>query len=200
VSGTPESRTLEIALALAIALATVTACTPRPAKGAGHGKWDGADTSKAVNLHAGPDRGLGSCTPDPKDDHGACKADCDVGLASACVLLATRAEHDQHPSAALGHYERGCELRDPTSCVSAARMYANGVGTPRNRPKQLDLLATACRLGDTTACTVAAKGYASGKGVARDPSRAHDLWERACLGGDAAACDTEVPVGGSGTE
>jgi hypothetical protein len=178
----------------------VAACSPRPTKPTAHGKWENGDTSRATSLRPSTDRGLGSCTPDPKEDHGACKADCDVGLASACVLLATRAEREQHPSLALGHYERGCELRDPSSCVSAARMYANGLGTPRNRPKQLELLATACRLGDTTACSTAAKGYASGKGIARDPARARDLWERACLGGDGAACDADVPTTGSGAD
>lgn len=137
------------------------------------------------------------CMHDAKD-LAPCEEDCDRGLALACTVLAARTERGDGTTRDLTRavhlHERACELRDPASCVSAARMHATGAGVPPSRAKQVDLLGAACKLGDALACSVPAKAFANGNGVTRDERRAAELWERACAGGVAAAC-AEVDAG-----
>ena len=132
------------------------------------------------------------CVHDAKDI-APCAEDCDRGIASGCNVIASRSERgDGAPrdlTRAVRHYERACELRDPTSCVSAARMNASGAGVPPSRVRQVELLAAACVLGDALACSVPARAYASGNGVARDERHATELWGRACTSGVSSACD-----------
>jgi TPR repeat protein len=186
-----------LAIGIVGSAAAVLACAAGSSGNGARSRWESTDTSKAVNLDrfAGLDGSIGTCTPDAKDDHGACRIDCDVGLASACAILASRGEHEGHPSTALHYHEKACELRDPAGCVAAARMHANGLGAPRNRAKQVELLTVACNLGEATACSIAAKAFVSGSGVERDPSRASSLWERACTSGDRIACDKVADAG-----
>lgn len=126
-------------------------------------------------------------------DLAPCAEDCDRGIAFACTVLASRTERgDGVPrdlTRAVHLHERACELRDPASCVSAARMQASGSGVPPNRARQVELLAAACKLGDALACAVPANAFAKGTGVPRDDRRASELWERACAGGVASACE-----------
>lgn len=137
---------------------------------------------------------LRACALDAKNakDLAPCAEDCDRGIAFACAILASRVERGEGiprdlPRAAVLH-ERACELRDPASCVNAARMHAAGMGVPPNRAKQVELLGLACGLGDALACSIPAKAFASGNGVVRDERRAVELWQRACAGGVASAC------------
>jgi TPR repeat protein len=190
-------RQARLAVAIFVSGGMILACAAGSSGKDARSRWESADTSKASNLDrfAGLDGSIGTCTPDAKDDHGACRIDCDVGLASACAILASRGEHEGHPSIALHYHEKACELRDPAGCVAAARMHANGLGAPRNRAKQLELLTAACNLGETTACSTAAKAFVSGSGVERDPNRARALWERACTSGDSLACDAVADGG-----
>ncbi len=169
----------------------LAACAARPASSpssssAGEGARGG---SPASSLDAG---GPAACVRDPKADAAPCVDECDRGVAFACVELTTRGGT---PTRILELHERACELREPSSCVAAARMYASGVGAPPSRAKQLELLAAACRLGDSFSCALPARAFASGSGVARDPRRAKELFERACVGGDEAACETLEDAG-----
>lgn len=136
------------------------------------------------------------CVYDAKD-LAPCTEDCDRGIASACNVVATRMEHGigapNDLTRAIHLHERACELREPASCVSAARMYAAGAGVPPSRAKQVELLVAACTLGDVLACAVPAKAFANGTGVARDERRAAELWQRACAGGVATACEELEP-------
>ena len=127
------------------------------------------------------------CVQDAKD-LTPCVEDCDRGIVSGCTASATRAEKERNLPSAVRLYERGCELHDAASCVSAARMVGSGAGVPPSRARQLELLASACLFGDALACNVPAKAYASGNVVARDERRATELWGRACTSGVAAAC------------
>ena len=137
------------------------------------------------------------CVHDAKD-LAPCAEDCDRGIAFGCTVVAARTERGDGASRNLTYavhlHERACELRDPASCVSAARMHASGAGVPPSRARQVELLAAACKLGDPLACAVPAKAFANGSGVARDERRAAELWERACAGGVRSACE-EVDAG-----
>lgn len=178
-------------------IALSTACSPgavsAPSTGPISNAAGGASPSSSPDGGGAPR----ACTHEASDLK-PCEEDCDRRIAFSCAILASRLEHGvEGPDGGTVHdlpralrlHERACELLEPASCVSAARMAASGAGAPPSRRHQVELLEAACRLGDALACTVPARAYAGGNGVPRDPRRAAELWERACASGAAAACD-----------
>ncbi len=144
-----------------------------------------------------PDASVSLCVGEPKEekDVAPCVTDCTAGIVSGCLMGASFHEHAKHYPVALGLLEQACELKDPPSCVSAARMHASGMGTPPSRQKQIDLLEKACHLGDPFACAVPARAFTMGSGVPKDPRRANELYQRACAGGQEDACEKIADAG-----
>jgi TPR repeat protein len=178
--------------ALVFALA---ACASAPKQAGSDRRASTPTSSEATTEDAGDVR---ACAADGKEV-APCVEDCDRGIASACAIVATRAERgDGVPrdlTRAVTLHERACDLRDALSCIAAAHMHSAGIGVSPNRARQMDLLATACKLGDATACSVPAKAYASGAGVPRDAKRARELWEHACAAGLEPACEAIADAG-----
>lgn len=131
-----------------------------------------------------------TCVHDFKDPR-PCSEECDRGIAASCAILAARS----HDTWAVQLYERACDLRDASSCTTAARFHASGKGVPPDRAKQMELLTKACRFGQPESCSTPAKAFATGNGVPRDEHKATELWERGCSGGVATACDALPDAG-----
>jgi uncharacterized protein len=177
---------------ITLVLGAVASCTP-PKPGANAAGTLATSTSEGSGAASAGDAGVPRvCMHDAKD-LAPCSEDCDRGIAFACTVVAGRIERGEGApkdlTRAVVLHERACELRDPASCMSAARMHASGSGVPPNRAKQIALLETACKLGEASSCAIAAKAFAKGSDVPRDVNRAKDLRQQACLHGMSEACE-----------
>ncbi|WP_394838183.1 rhomboid family intramembrane serine protease [Pendulispora rubella] len=72
--------------------------------------------------------------------------------------------------------ERSCDQGSALGCEYLARIYQEGLGTPKDDAQVLRILDRCCERGDSQAC------YEQGAMLAKDPAatRAIDLFEKAC--------------------
>jgi len=67
-------------------------------------------------------------------------------------------------------------------------VYAEGIETPQNFGRAIELFKKSCDNGAVLGCDNLGVMYRDGTGVTRDLGRAAELFRKACDGGDAGEC------------
>ncbi|MGE0545421.1 MAG: tetratricopeptide repeat protein [Kofleriaceae bacterium] len=88
----------------------------------------------------------------------------------------------------VGHYKKGCDDGDPTSCRQLGIAYLEGKGLPTSTAAAALWLERGCNADDPIACRVLGAMTVQGVGVPRDPERGTKLLTRACERRDEEAC------------
>jgi hypothetical protein len=119
---------------------------------------------------------------------------CGQGGAAHCALLGWTdllgmPGADPDPAAALGHFQRACELGDGMGCQMRGLLYRTGLGVEKNPAEMNRALARACELKMGCACfTLAADLWDEMALKMKDPPRAFKLLTDSCAADDGAGC------------
>ncbi len=82
---------------------------------------------------------------------------------------------------------RAC-YAEPKLCGNAAVAYRDGIGTPVNRARSVELFSRGCISGVADECADVAIAYSNGHGVPKNVARAAELNDISCRGGHMHAC------------
>ncbi|WP_162225066.1 SEL1-like repeat protein [Erythrobacter sp. SG61-1L] len=129
--------------------------------------------------------GQGDLKVEPRAAMGFWLMACDRGHAPGCSKAAQAIEagttnYPANPVLALQTAEKGCLLKDTTSCASAALHYYRGDVAQQDRARALQLWDTGCGAKDEEACRMKAGAlyYDSGEDAAR--AQAVELYRAGC--------------------
>lgn len=114
---------------------------------------------------------------------------CDGGLAQACGNasgLQVRTDEVK----ARRYAEKGCQLKDISSCNNLGLMLWQGVGGPADPARAVPIFDEMCKRGMAMACANLGTLFWMGSGVPRDLARAKALCEKGCAGGAIGGCNT----------
>ncbi len=120
-------------------------------------------------------------------------AACDDDDGEACgalaeMLLDAPSVAEKSARRAVALLERGCDLKDSTSCARLARELERGVWMKKEPARMAELAGKGCNLGDVTSCVVLGVAYLNGNGVERSFEKAVPHLKHACKEDDAEGC------------
>lgn len=115
---------------------------------------------------------------------------CGAGSSAGCALMLERklrAEADQGAMGTLAQQTvEMCDRLGGSVCFTAATLFENGAGVPRDEARAKALTLRACDTGSAFACFVAGMNLAEGQAVPSAEARA--AYEKACGSNIAGAC------------
>lgn len=123
---------------------------------------------------------------------------CDLGVAEACYIAASRTDYNKtgtsaDAAAALGLYTKGCEAGLGASCLSSGIYTESGWGRAKDLPRALAFYERGCTLRDGESCRYLGQIYAFGEpivGGRADGPKTLDWSVKGCNAGDGASCMT----------
>ncbi|MDF7776244.1 tetratricopeptide repeat protein [Sphingomonas sp. AOB5] len=137
-------------------------------------------------------------TADPKKAVGAFVRACDLGVAEACYIAATRTDPEKRGTnadamAAAGLFTKGCEAGLGSSCLSAGIYTEQGWGVSKDHPRALMLYERGCTLRDGESCRYLSQIWAFGEAINNsrtDGPKTLDWSVKGCNAGDGPSCVT----------
>jgi TPR repeat protein len=127
---------------------------------------------------------------DPVKALGAFSRACDLAVAEACYIAASRTASGGDQSAAFALFKKGCEAGLGDSCLSAAIRTETGQGVPADARLALAYYERACTLREGDSCHYLAQIWASGeKGENRvDVRKSMQFAQMGCTAARADSC------------
>lgn len=117
----------------------------------------------------------------------ACRQNDEYGCSNLGGMLLVGAGVPANPKRGLELALQACYL-EPKLCGNAAVAYRDGLGTPVNFARSVELFSRGCIGGSADECSDVATAYSNGRGVPKDVARAAELQDIACRGGYMHAC------------
>lgn len=113
-------------------------------------------------------------------DADACRRECRIGSAGACLGLATRLDLDPKTAAeAQRLFERACVLGSPSGCTNTAAMIWTSEPSDEETTCAMRLFERACQVKEHFACGMVPRLLLQ-RGEAADVERAHNLLVKHC--------------------
>ncbi|MDF7776245.1 tetratricopeptide repeat protein [Sphingomonas sp. AOB5] len=181
----------------ALAVAALLWAAPSLAQPAAQSTWNSTLERKCAAKDAAACWTLGETltagrgvAADPAKALGAFTRACDLTVAEACYIAASRTSSAGNPSGAFALFKKGCEAGLGDSCLSAAIRTETGNGVPADPRLALAYYERACTLREGDSCHYLAQIWGSGeKGERRvDIRKSMQFAEMGCTAGRADSC------------
>ena len=116
-------------------------------------------------------------------------ADCDSGLAEACLTLGLSMEHGSfgyvHLPTARKYHQKGCDFGNSVACVAVGITYAK----EGNLSAAFSTYQKACANGNALACANEAYMHMMGESVPKNEKKAIELYEKSCAANNDLGCN-----------
>lgn len=115
---------------------------------------------------------------------------CDQDDAVACRALGNTYNHTSEFTKALDVFEKGCDLKDGPSCISAAEVYVAKDEAKADMKKALSYVEKSCGFGYPEGCLSLGIVYFNGyEPIAKNEKKAREYLDKACKLGLDVSCE-----------